>query len=192
MWGVQTGQKRKKQRREKAGGDRTTAEELGAGYGDLQTAGILYNDTKVDVLETITGFDAFLLERGMALEAVVIGGAALNLLGVVSRRTKDCDVLSLSYLRTWFRHRGITPPQFGREGARCGTIGSTTARALSFGCCPKDGNNACSPLFVGKHWFSFVWVETTCCAPSCSRSATAASTLRIASRLGRRVGSSRL
>ena len=27
------------------------------------------------------------------LEAVVIGGAALNLLGVVHRTTKDCDIL---------------------------------------------------------------------------------------------------
>jgi hypothetical protein len=38
-------------------------------------------------------FDLFLAERGLRLDAVVIGGAALNLLGVVSRPTKDVDVL---------------------------------------------------------------------------------------------------
>lgn len=38
-------------------------------------------------------FDDFLAARGLRLDAVVIGGTALNLLGVVSRATKDCDVL---------------------------------------------------------------------------------------------------
>lgn len=44
-------------------------------------------------LETLTAFDAFLASRALRLDAVVIGGTALNLLGVVSRPTKDCDVL---------------------------------------------------------------------------------------------------
>jgi hypothetical protein len=43
--------------------------------------------------ETIEGFDSFLAERGLSFEAVVIGGAALGLLGVVSRQTRDCDIL---------------------------------------------------------------------------------------------------
>lgn len=43
--------------------------------------------------ETIASFDAFLVEQGLTLEAIVIGGAALSLLGVVSRQTHDCDVL---------------------------------------------------------------------------------------------------
>jgi Nucleotidyltransferase of unknown function (DUF6036) len=43
--------------------------------------------------QTIGDFDAFLVERGLSLEAVVIGGAALGLLGVVSRQTRDCDIL---------------------------------------------------------------------------------------------------
>jgi hypothetical protein len=34
-----------------------------------------------------------LAERALHLDAVVIGGAALNLLGVVSPPTKDCDIL---------------------------------------------------------------------------------------------------
>jgi hypothetical protein len=43
--------------------------------------------------EMLTAFDRFLADRGLRLEAVVIGGADLNLLGVVSRPTKDCDIL---------------------------------------------------------------------------------------------------
>ena len=43
--------------------------------------------------ETLEAFDAFLAERGLRLDAVVVGGTALNLLGVVSRPTKDCDIL---------------------------------------------------------------------------------------------------
>ena len=38
-------------------------------------------------------FDLFLVERGLQFEAVAIGGAALNLLGIVSRYTRDCDIL---------------------------------------------------------------------------------------------------
>ena len=43
--------------------------------------------------ETITAFDSFLAEKDLSLEAVVIGGAALGLLGVVTRQTRDCDIL---------------------------------------------------------------------------------------------------
>jgi hypothetical protein len=43
--------------------------------------------------ETIERFDRFLDAEGLALEAVVIGGVAMALLGVTSRQTKDCDVL---------------------------------------------------------------------------------------------------
>jgi len=43
---------------------------------------------------TIPAFDSFLAERGLRLEAILIGGAALNLLGVVQRETRDCDVLA--------------------------------------------------------------------------------------------------
>ncbi len=41
---------------------------------------------------TIAQFDAYLARRSLRLEAVVIGGAALGLLGVVSRQT-DVDIL---------------------------------------------------------------------------------------------------
>lgn len=43
--------------------------------------------------EILTAFDRYLAQRALRLDAVVIGGAALNLLGVVSRPTQDCDIL---------------------------------------------------------------------------------------------------
>ena len=43
--------------------------------------------------ETIERFDRFLEAENLSLEAVVIGGVAMALLGVTSRQTKDCDVL---------------------------------------------------------------------------------------------------
>jgi hypothetical protein len=42
---------------------------------------------------TIPEFDAYLAKRGLSLEAIVIGGAALNPLGVIKRDTQDCDII---------------------------------------------------------------------------------------------------
>jgi hypothetical protein len=47
----------------------------------------------MNIRETLNRFDQYLSIRGLRFEAVAIGGAALNLLGVVSRPTKDCDIL---------------------------------------------------------------------------------------------------
>ena len=43
--------------------------------------------------EMLIKFDEYLAVRRLEFEAVVIGGAALALLGIVSRETQDCDVL---------------------------------------------------------------------------------------------------
>lgn len=43
--------------------------------------------------EVLIEFDLYLEIRELEFEAVVIGGAALALLGVISRETQDCDVL---------------------------------------------------------------------------------------------------
>ena len=47
----------------------------------------------LNIREMIVDFDSFLQKKKLTFEAVVIGGAALNLLGVVSRLTRDCDIL---------------------------------------------------------------------------------------------------
>ena len=43
--------------------------------------------------DTIAQFDRYLAQRNLRLEAVVIGGAALGLLDIVTRQTRDCDIL---------------------------------------------------------------------------------------------------
>ena len=60
----------------------------------IRVFGICYNDTPMHrTHDIIAAFDAYLEERRLQFDAVVIGGAALNLLGVISRLTKDCDIL---------------------------------------------------------------------------------------------------
>jgi hypothetical protein len=43
--------------------------------------------------EIIPLFDEFLVERNLRLEAVLIGGAALAMQGVITRDTRDCDII---------------------------------------------------------------------------------------------------
>jgi hypothetical protein len=59
----------------------------------LISLGICYNDTMHETKSILLAFDQYLAERRLPFHAVVIGGAALNLLGVVSRLTRDCDIL---------------------------------------------------------------------------------------------------
>ncbi len=54
--------------------------------------GIRYLDT-MDTLKIIPLFDRYLSERGLVFEGIAVGGAALALLGLISRETRDCDVL---------------------------------------------------------------------------------------------------
>jgi len=48
----------------------------------------------MDPKAILGAFDGFLAKRGLHFEAIVVGGAALNLLGVITRATKDCDILA--------------------------------------------------------------------------------------------------
>jgi len=47
----------------------------------------------MEITDLFQKFDQFLLQKQQSSSAIIIGGAALNLLGVVSRYTRDCDVL---------------------------------------------------------------------------------------------------
>lgn len=44
-------------------------------------------------IEVVQKFDLFLARKDKVFEAVVIGGAALHILGVISKQTQDVDVL---------------------------------------------------------------------------------------------------
>ena len=43
--------------------------------------------------EIIPLFDRYLSDRKLTFEAIVVGGAALALLGLIARETRDCDVI---------------------------------------------------------------------------------------------------
>ncbi|MGZ3770405.1 MAG: DUF6036 family nucleotidyltransferase [Bdellovibrio sp.] len=47
----------------------------------------------MDPLSIIKEFDHYLAEKGLSFDAIIIGGAALSILGVISRQTQDVDVL---------------------------------------------------------------------------------------------------
>lgn len=55
--------------------------------------GIGNNDT-MRPKEILESFDVELVSKRITFSGIIIGGAALNLLGVVSRPTGDCDILS--------------------------------------------------------------------------------------------------
>jgi hypothetical protein len=67
-------------------------------------------------VETIAAFDQFLEARGATFSAVAIGGAALALLGVISRETRDCDVLDPEIPNEIQRHA----EEFAKEQTRKG------------------------------------------------------------------------
>ena len=48
---------------------------------------------ELDPTATLHAFDAFLAGEGLSFEGVVIGGAALHVLGYITRSTDDVDVL---------------------------------------------------------------------------------------------------
>ena len=100
--------------------------------------------------EILEAFDAFLLTRGLSLEAVVVGGAALNLLGVITRPTKDCDII----------HPALPPTilEAAREFAT-GAIGTSEALATDWlnngpsqltAILPGDWMQRLEPAFAGR------------------------------------------
>jgi hypothetical protein len=51
------------------------------------------SDIKVVSPEVIREFDRYLVERKLRFECVIVGATSLSLANIISRRTKDCDVL---------------------------------------------------------------------------------------------------
>ena len=54
--------------------------------------GCIINETMVP-MDVLSRFDVYLAGKSLSFDAVVIGGAALFVLGVINRQTDDCDVL---------------------------------------------------------------------------------------------------
>ena len=73
--------------------------------------------------ETLQAFDLLLAQRGLRLDAIVAGGAALNLLGVISRETKDCDILHPTLGKSSRRQRAILRCRSGHWAGSWSTNG---------------------------------------------------------------------
>lgn len=54
---------------------------------------ISYNDTMI-TKEILHHFDLFLKKRDLQLQAIIVGGTALNLLGYINRQTRDIDIIA--------------------------------------------------------------------------------------------------
>ena len=98
------------------------------------------------VKETLQQFDKFLFKRGLRFEAVVIGGAALDLLGVISRPTKDSNPLSCNPSRN---RRRVSCFRYGysRAGRRtpAGLVEQRAGFALSS---PSAELGTAHPAFI--------------------------------------------
>lgn len=101
-------------------------------------------------LEFLKDFDKFLETRGLEFEAIVIGGAALGIMGVITRETQDCDVLDPDIPSDVMQ----AAQEFGAEATKNGQ--SLKIDWLNNGpaslkdVLPKGWRSRLEPLFSGK------------------------------------------
>lgn len=110
----------------------------------------LYHVTAINPTATLVAFDQFLHAEHLSFEAVVIGGAALHALGVVTRVTEDVDVLVPE-----------VPPAIASAAARFAALPDTepqdgtwfNSKSYDFvqipGCLPEGWRERLRPLFRG-------------------------------------------
>ena len=98
---------------------------------------------------TIEAFDLWLYQKSIQLEAIVIGGAALALLGVINRQTRDFDILQpnlsdevLFEAKEFAKHLRNQGVELGNEWLNNGP--SQVAELL-----PKGWETRLQPLFNG-------------------------------------------
>lgn len=96
----------------------------------------------------IPDFDLYLAARSLRFDAVVIGGAALVLLGVVQRTTDDCDVLDpqipapvLAAANAFAAERGIARDWLNSKSHDFVSVP---------GCLPEGWRGRLRPAFQGK------------------------------------------
>jgi hypothetical protein len=99
--------------------------------------------------DIIAAFDAYLEACGLHFDAVVIGGAALNLLGVVSRLTKDCDILFPEIPAEIAQASQTFACEVRGMAATLAANGSIMGRLRCKDSFPQDGKIAFKPHFQG-------------------------------------------
>jgi hypothetical protein len=116
----------------------------------------------MDSRNLLERFDLFLEELGVGFEAIVVGGAALNLLGVISRTTKDCDVLDPKSRPPLQPPRGPSQQRFSRAVKRSRTTGSTTGHGRWRLICPQSGESRSARYLWGRSCGSRHLAARTC------------------------------
>jgi hypothetical protein len=67
------------------------------------------NLDQTNIEKALTTLGAVLASRGFTYELVVVGGSALMMLGVISRPTKDIDVVALVQAAAWAESHDPSP-----------------------------------------------------------------------------------
>lgn len=107
----------------------------------------------MDPSVTVPAFDAFLHERGLRFEAVVIGGSALVLLGLITRTTVDVDVIDPRVPdHVLSAAEAFAASQVGRElGIVSGWLNSKAHEFVGvYGGLPEGWRSRLVPLWSGK------------------------------------------
>jgi hypothetical protein len=100
----------------------------------------------MDIKATVQEFDQFLFEHQQAFSAVIIGGAALSLLKIISRVTNDIDVVNPKSLP-------LVVGQLAKEFAKRnhlpeGWLNCAPADVVSY--LPKGWENRTEKIYKGK------------------------------------------
>ena len=67
--------------------------------------------TSLDIERALHALGEILAPEGIDIGVVVLGGAALNLLGIVERTTRDVDVLAISYSTADLQQLSLQAPE---------------------------------------------------------------------------------
>ena len=114
-------------------------------------ASLMVSDKLIPVMDartTIPAFDAYLAARGLTLRATVIGGAALQLMGVISRATKDCDVLDPTLPAEIIEAADAFAAQLIGEDLRSGWFNNGPASLVRT--LPPEWADRLQPLYTGS------------------------------------------
>jgi len=100
-------------------------------------------------LPTIQAFDAFLKARGLRLDAVVIGGSALALLGVIDRQTRDFDILKPDLAPEVLDAAQAFAKQMRDDGTELGDDWLNNGPSQLVSTLPSGWEARCRPAFAG-------------------------------------------
>jgi len=101
-------------------------------------------------VETIGLFDQFLSERAETFSAVVIGGAALAILGFISRETRDCDILDPEIPESIRKASVLFAKQINKQGHMLRADWLNNGPESLKRHLPAKWENRLIPLFQGK------------------------------------------